>query len=103
MFAELLIAAALSATNAPASAASASATNAVPPRMVTTWNQARRELRRTAARQADGALDAAAAAKRRMAVGRAFERVCREKGIPEESIRYWRKRLDAQQQEGAKK
>lgn len=98
MLAALAIAAALAATNAPAasamSVADAVATNAVPPRMVTTWNQAQRELRRTAARQADGMLDAAGAARRRAAVARAFERVCRQKGISEETIRYWRGRIE---------
>ena len=90
--ASLLLAAALAATNAPA--ASVAATNAVPPRMVTTWNQAQRELRRTDARQTDGTLDAAGAARRRAAVARAFERVCRKKGISEETIRYWRGRIE---------
>ena len=68
-------------------------TNGVPPRVVTTWNQAQRELKRTAAQLADGAIDAAAAARRREAVGRAFARVCRAKGIPEETIRYWQGKL----------
>lgn len=90
--ASILLAAALAATNAPA--ASVAATNAVPPRMVTTWNQAQRELRRTAARQTDGTLDAAGAVRRRAAVARAFERVCRQKGISEETIRYWRGRIE---------
>jgi len=97
MLAALAIAAALAATNAPAasamSVADAVATNAVPPRMVTTWNQAQRELKRTAAQQADGAIDAAAAARRRDAVERAFVRVCRAKGIPEETIRHWQGKL----------
>ena len=90
--ASLLLSAALAATNAPA--ASVAATNAVPPRMVTTWNQAQRELRRTSARQADGTLDAAGAARRRAAVARACERVCRQKGISEETSRYWRGRIE---------
>ena len=86
--AALFMAVAIAATNA--TAVSVAGTNAVPPRMVTTWNQAQRELKRTAAQQAEGTLDAAGAAKRRAAVARAFERVCRQKGISEETIRHWR-------------
>ena len=100
--AALLLAAPIAVTNAPvasvvatnAPTASVSATNAVPPRIVTTWNQAQRELKRTAAQQADGTLDAAGVARRRAAVARAFERVCRQKGISEETIRYWRGRIE---------
>lgn len=92
MTASLLLAAALAATNA--TAVSVAETNAVPPRMVTTWNQAQRELKRTAVQQAEGTLDAAGAARRRAAVARAFERVCRQKGISEETIRYWRGRIE---------
>ncbi len=88
MFASVAIAALLAA-----STPSAADTNAVPPRMVTTWNQAQREFKRTNAQLADGAIDAAAAARRRAAVKRAFERVCRAKGIPEDVIRYWSERL----------
>ena len=102
MFATMILAAALSATNATAvtSAPAVSTVAAVPavstnmpPRIVTTWNQAQRELRRTAAQEADGALDAAAAARRRAAIARAFARVCREKNLPEAEIARWRDKL----------
>jgi len=93
MFASAVIAALLAASTPSATAVAD--TNAVPPRIVATWNQAQRELRRTVAQQADGVLDEAAAKRRREAIGRAFERVCRTKGIPEETIRYWRGKLNS--------
>ena len=90
MIASFLLAAALSATNAPSAAAGS--TN-MPPKMVAVWNQALREGRRTGDLLANGSIDAAEAARRRAAIGRAFVRVCRAKGLLEDDITRWQKKI----------
>ena len=90
MIASFLLAAALSATNAPSAAAGS--TN-MPPKMVAVWNQALREGRRTGDLLANGSIDAAEAARRRAAIGRAFARVCRAKGLEETDIVRWQKKI----------
>ena len=101
MIASLLLAAALFATNAPARtatapvpvASAAAEAEAMPPKMVSVWNQALRESRRTGDLLSRGAIDAAEAVRRRAAIRRAFARVCRAKGLPEEDIVRWQVKI----------
>lgn len=65
----------------------------LPPQMVPVWRQAERESRRTAELLSNGAIDAIEAARRRVAIRRAFARVCRAKGVPEEEIAAWLARI----------
>lgn len=83
----VLLLAGLLSLNSAAANPSFAGTNAIPPQVMTTWNQAVRELRRTESFREEGALDDEAIAKRRAAIRRAFVRVCRAKGIPEATIK----------------
>jgi len=58
----------------------------IPPSMAATFAQARRDLMRIEALEADGRMDAATANRRRRGVRAAFTRVCREKGIPDADV-----------------
>jgi len=58
----------------------------VPPSLAATFAQARRDLRRLSALEADGRIDAATAARRRSGVRTTFTCVCREKGVSESDI-----------------
>lgn len=69
----------------------------VPPALAATWARAQAELRRADDLLADGNLTADLHARRRAAVLRAFGKVCRAKGLPEETAR----RLDRRLRTGA--
>ena len=58
----------------------------VPPAVAATYSLAKGNLVRIDALAADGRIDAAAARERKARVLRAFERTCREKGIPDEFV-----------------
>ena len=89
MFTALFLATALSVTNAT----TGTTVETMPPQMVSVWNQAQRESRRTSDLLARGAVDAAEAQRRRAAIRRAFARVCRAKGVPEAEIVRWQKKI----------
>lgn len=65
----------------------------VPPALAATWARAQAELRRADDLLADGNLAPELHARRRAAVLRAFGKVCRAKGLPEETARRLGQRL----------
>lgn len=59
----------------------------VPPALAATWARAQAELQRADDLLADGNMSPELHARRRAAVLRAFGKVCRAKGLPEETAR----------------
>lgn len=92
MVAALLLAMVMAVTNVTVAVDVSTVTN-LPPQMVAVWQQAERECRRTAELLSNGAIDAAEAVRRRAAIRRAFVRVCRHRGLPEEVIDLWQDKI----------